>query len=284
VNSGKSTSLRYFIEGLPELDTKAVYTVESPIEGIMANTHQIEVPLVLASEEGTEDRFRKVGRALLRGDLDGCMVAEIRDSITAGFALQIAETGHLAMGTMHVNLISTIVPRLSNEKIGLSRASLTNPGIVNLLVYQKLVPILCTACAETADVAQEKNEEVGELLEILTRRLKVPTGQLRFRDARGCAKCFGRGTDGRTIVAEMWQPDSQWLDHVRAGDDHLAHRHYRAQGDGRIDSPDMTGKTVFEHALWRAMQGQIDVRECEGFGTSFERFEFPQRGALREGA
>ena len=39
-----------------------------------------------------------------------------------------------------------------------------------------------------------------------------------------------------------------------------------------FDSADMTGKTVFEHALYKALQGEIDVRNCEEF-DGFERFE-----------
>jgi len=88
----------------------------------------------------------------------------------------------------------------------------------------------------------------------------------------GCATCAGRGTRGKTIVAEMLQPDRSWLRHVRSNDDDAALQHFRSASDRSFASPDMTGKTVFEHALYKALQGEIDVRNCEEF-DGFERFE-----------
>ena len=39
-----------------------------------------------------------------------------------------------------------------------------------------------------------------------------------------------------------------------------------------LTTPDMNGKTVFEHALYKSYIGLIDPRNCERF-DSFERFE-----------
>jgi hypothetical protein len=63
---------------------------------------------------------------------------------------------------------------------------------------------------------------------------------------------------------------------VRDNDDDAAVMHYRSASDGDFLSPDMTGKTVFEHALWKALQGEIDVRNCEEF-DAFSRFELPPK-------
>ena len=110
-SSGKSTSLKSFIETLPGLDQRAIYTVEDPIEYEIAGAHQIEVLRDMASDDETRRRYAEVMRALMRSDPDGVMLGEIRDKLTALFALQIAETGHLAMGTVHAHLISNIIPR-----------------------------------------------------------------------------------------------------------------------------------------------------------------------------
>lgn len=273
--SGKSTSQKIFIETLHGLANKAIYTVEDPIEYEIAGAHQIEVLRDLSSEEETRRRYAAAMKALLRADLDGCMVGEIRDNLTASFLLQIAETGHLGMATIHAHLISNIVPRLSNDQVGLSRQALTSPNIINLLVYQALVPLVCQHCAQTAEQAAKVDPEVGELQSLLQRKFKLPTeatGQLRFKRFGGCEHCRGRGTKGKTVVAEMWQPDRQWLQLVRAGDDYGALMHYRSFSDRDFRSANMDGKTVFEHTLWKALQGQVDPRECEEF-DSFERFE-----------
>ncbi len=271
-SSGKSTSLKCLIESLPGLASQAIYTVEDPIEYEIKGAHQIEVLRDLADEDLTASRYADAMRALLRGDPDGIMLGEIRDKLTAMFALQVAETGHLAMGTVHAHLVSTIVPRLCNEQIGVSRHALTAPNILNLLVYQALVPLLCRHCAEPTAVAAARDPEIAGIVRLLSRRFGLSAQTLRWQHPGGCASCDGRGTRGKTLVAEMLRPDRAWLRHVRANDDDAAAMYFRSWSDGDLSSPDMTGKTVFEHTLWKALQGQIDVRNCEEF-DSFSRFE-----------
>ena len=270
-SSGKSTSLKSFIEALPGLEQKAIYTVEDPIEYEIAGAHQIEVLRDIANDDETRRRYAEVMRALMRSDPDGVMLGEIRDKLTALFALQIAETGHLAMGTVHAHLISNIIPRLTNDQIGVSRQALTGPNILNLLVYQALVPKLCRCCALPTALALRVDPDAREIEEVLRRRFGLATARLRWTRPEGCAACQGRGTHGKTIVAEMLQPDRVWLRHVRNNDDDAALQHFRSASNRQFDSPDMTGKTVFEHALYKALQGEIDVRNCEEF-DGFERF------------
>lgn len=271
--SGKSTTAQFFLETLPDLDCKALYTVEDPIEYPIRGVHQIEVLRDLGSEEETRRRYARVLQALLRADPDGVFIGEIRDRMTAGFALQIAATGHLSMSTLHVRMISNMVPRLTDpEDMGLSRAALTNPDIINLLVFQALVPLACRLCALPPAAAAEADPEVAELLEILREKFRVPTDRMRFKKPGGCPACKRRGTAGRTVVAEMWQPDRRWLQMVRSGDDYEALLYYRSLSDRDFCSDNMTGKTVFEHALSKAIAGRVDPRVCNDF-QSFERFE-----------
>jgi len=275
-SSGKSTSLKSFIETLPGLEHKAFYTVEDPIEYEIAGAHQIEVLRDIANDDETRRRYAEVMRALMRSDPDGVMLGEIRDKLTALFALQIAETGHLAMGTVHAHLISNIIPRLTNDQIGVSRQALTGPNILNLLVYQALVPKLCRCCALPTSAALRIDPDAREIEEVLRRRFGLATAGLKWTRPEGCAACQGRGTFGKTIVAEMLQPDRVWLRHVRNNDDDAALQHFRSASNRQFESADMTGKTVFEHALYKALQGEIDVRNCEEF-DGFERFEILPR-------
>jgi general secretion pathway protein E len=270
--SGKSTSLKCFIETLPQLDRKAIYTVEDPIEYEIRGAHQIEVKRVMDDDTETNRRYAEVMRSILRSDPDGVMMGEMRDKLTSMFCLQIAETGHLAMGTLHAHLISNIIPRLTNDQIGLSRQALTGPNIINLLVYQALLPKLCPACAETTEHAVQRDPEIAEIDQMLRHKFKLPTHKLRWERPGGCPACENRGTRGKTVVAELFQPDRQWLSAVRNNDDHEAVLHYRSFSDGDFQSEDMTGKTVFEHAMWKALQGLVDVRRCEEF-ESFRRYE-----------
>ena len=112
-------------------------------------------------------------------------------------------------------------------------------------------------------------------------RKKFRLNHVRFFVKRpgGCVECEGRGTRGRVVVAEMFQPDRRWLELTRAGDDYAANLHYRSLSDRDFTSDDLTGKTVFEHALLRAWKGDIDLRMCEEFET-FERFEMLEEAVV----
>lgn len=278
--SGKSTSQKHFIETLPGLERRAVYTVEDPIEYEIAGAHQTEVIRDTADEEGTQRRYANVFKALMRADPDACFIGEIRDRLTAGFALQMAQTGHLSVGTLHVHHLSSVAPRLCSPDVGLSRQALTSPGLLNLLVYQDLIPLLCPRCAVSAQDAAPLDPDTAVLTHLLDKRFSAPTQALKFRHPHGCEACRWRGTLGRTIAAEMWQPDSRWLDLVREQDDVGALAHYRSFSDRDLLSEDMSGKTIFEHVLHKALHGQVDPRECERF-DSFERFELQPTAARR---
>jgi general secretion pathway protein E len=144
-----------------------------------------------------------------------------------------------------------------------------------LLVYQALVPKVCQSCALSTDEAKV-DPEVGALVALLHSKFNVPTNHMRWQRAGGCQQCNQRGTKGKTIVAEMLRPDRVWLKRVREYDDDAALEQYRSASDGCLQSPDMTGKTVFEHTLYKALQGQVDVRSCEEF-ESFTRAEVLNR-------
>jgi type II secretory ATPase GspE/PulE/Tfp pilus assembly ATPase PilB-like protein len=275
--SGKSTTLVIYIETLPDLEKKAVETVEDPIEYVIApgRVHQGQVTRDLGDQQETRRRYGVTMKSLMRGDIDAVLIGEVRDDITARFLLQVAETGHLGMCSLHAHLISNIVPRLTNEEVGLTRQELTSPQIINLLVYQALVPVLCPECSQTTEQALEADSggEVTEIVDLLGQRFGVPVDSFRWKRQGGCPSCNGRGTRGRTIVAEMWMPDRIWLQHVREGNDYAALMHYRSFSDRDFFSENMNGKTVFEHAFHKALNGEIDVRNCEEF-EAFERYEF----------
>ena len=92
------------------------------------------------------------------------------------------------------------------------------------------------------------------------------------QNPHGCEKCNGRGTKGVTVVAELVLPYRRWLEFTREGRDYEAMVHYRQGSDGHFDTPDMKGKTIFEHTLYKALRGWVDPRQCERF-DGFRRFE-----------
>ncbi len=162
--------------------------------------------------------------------------------------------------------------RLSDPAVGLSLHSLTAPRIINLLVYQSLVPVLCPDCklplAEMPEAVQQRYARVGK-------RFSVDVSGMHFRQHdRNCGSCHGRGTSREEVVAEMIKPDRKLLAIMRRGDEFEAEEYWLASWDGRFDTPDMTGKTAFQHAFYKALHGLIDPSVVERFGL-YDTYDIP---------
>lgn len=290
--SGKTTSLKTFIETHPNNGSSAFYSIEDPIEYPLRGVHQVPLQRDLLDKIGSNAKYAEVVAGLMRSDPDGVLVGEIRDNATAMAAQQIVETGHMAAGTVHAHLVSGIIPRLTDEEIGISRTVLTNPNILTLLAYQALVPILCSDCKihandqtelhhvhHSSDGRHSANDCLTELKYIMTQlesRFDLSSDRFYYRRQGGCENCNGRGTKGQTVVAEMLIPDRHWLSLTRESKDYEAIEYYRSFSDKRFDSDDMSGKTVFEHTLYKALQGIVDPRQCSRF-ASFARFEIQKQ-------
>jgi len=284
--SGKTTTLKTFVETHPGNGAMAIYSMEDPVEYPLRGVHQIVLQRDVSDKQGSMRLYNETVASLMRADPDITIVGEIRDSATAAAGQQIVETGHMALGTVHAHLIPGIIPRLTNEEVGMSRDVLTNPNMLTLLAYQALVPKVCPHCSLGFEAAiaqaregdalskglKEEAHHLEGVQEALRERFRLPTEPFRFKRVGGCDKCGGRGTKGVTVVAELMIPDRTWLELTRAGDDYKAMVHYRQASDKRFDSDDMTGKTIFEHTLFKALRGSVDPRQCERF-DSFKRFE-----------
>ena len=94
--SGKSTTLYALIQQIKSEEINIV-TLEDPVEYKMDGINQIQVNV----DAGLT--FASGLRSILRQDPDVVMVGEIRDSETAGLAVQAALTGHLVFSTLHTN-------------------------------------------------------------------------------------------------------------------------------------------------------------------------------------
>jgi len=129
---------------------------------------------------------------------------------------------------------------------------------------------LCQHCALTSDEARALSPDVDAILEHLE-RLDLPGDTFRWKNSDGCPHCKHRGTVGQTVVAEMLMPDDDWLVPIREGKDNAAAEVYRSYSNMDLTSPNMDGKTVFEHTLFKAYSGFVDARQCARF-DNFNRF------------
>ena len=126
--SGKSTTLYALIQKIKSEQINIV-TLEDPVEYKMDGINQIQVNV----DAGLT--FASGLRSILRQDPDVVMVGEIRDSETAGLAVQAALTGHLVFSTLHTNSAAGILPRLLD--MGIEPFLLAST--LNIVIGQRLV-------------------------------------------------------------------------------------------------------------------------------------------------
>ena len=126
--SGKSTTLYALIQQIKSEEINIV-TLEDPVEYKMNGINQIQVNV----DAGLT--FASGLRSILRQDPDVVMVGEIRDSETAGLAVQAALTGHLVFSTLHTNSAAGILPRLLD--MGIEPFLLAST--LNVVIGQRLV-------------------------------------------------------------------------------------------------------------------------------------------------
>jgi twitching motility protein PilU len=98
--SGKSTSLSAMLDYRNERKAGHILTLEDPVEFIFQNKKSI----VNQREVGTDTKAFEVAlKNALRQAPDVILIGEIRDKNTMGMGLAYAQSGHLAVATLHAN-------------------------------------------------------------------------------------------------------------------------------------------------------------------------------------
>ncbi|MCH8262097.1 MAG: PilT/PilU family type 4a pilus ATPase [Proteobacteria bacterium] len=109
--SGKSTSLAAMIDYRNENTFGHIITIEDPIEYI----HPHKSCIIMQREVGMDtDDWEIALKNTLRQAPDVILLGEIRDRMTMEFGIAFAETGHLAMATLHANSANQALDRIIN--------------------------------------------------------------------------------------------------------------------------------------------------------------------------
>jgi len=108
---GKSTSLAAMVGYRNENSYGHIVTIEDPVEFV----HEHKNCIITQREVGvdTENWFSAL-KNTLRQAPDVILIGEIRDRDTMEYALAFAETGHLAMSTLHANSSNQALDRIIN--------------------------------------------------------------------------------------------------------------------------------------------------------------------------
>ncbi len=109
--SGKSTSLAALIDYRNRNSYGHIITIEDPIEYL----HPHKNCVIMQREVGVDtDDWDIALKNTLRQAPDVILLGEIRDRETMEFGIAFAETGHLAMATLHANSSNQALDRIIN--------------------------------------------------------------------------------------------------------------------------------------------------------------------------
>jgi len=137
--SGKSTSLAALIDHRNSSVGGHIITIEDPVEFV----HKHKKSLINQREVGVDTRsFKNALKNTLRQAPDVILIGEIRDRETMEHALEFAETGHLAISTLHANNANQALERIINLFPDEKRPALLMSLAQNIrgFVSQRLVP------------------------------------------------------------------------------------------------------------------------------------------------
>jgi twitching motility protein PilU len=138
--SGKSTSLAAMIGYRNENSYGHIVTIEDPVEFV----HEHKNCLITQREVGVDtDSWHVALKNTLRQAPDVILIGEVRDRDTMDHAIAFAETGHLAMGTLHANSANQALDRIINFFPEDRKAQLLMDLSLNMraIVSQRLVPM-----------------------------------------------------------------------------------------------------------------------------------------------
>ncbi|MGH8785730.1 MAG: ATPase, T2SS/T4P/T4SS family, partial [Cupriavidus necator] len=143
--SGKSTSLRSFIYAIPRWTELCIRSVEEPVEYELPGVDQMSVQTSPDDEpEEVQKKFNAALKQLVRMDPDVGMMGEIRDPLSAHMAIQLVQTGHKGMATLHGDSAEDALFRLVGKQFDVDSSALATA--CTLSGYQKLLPVLCEHC------------------------------------------------------------------------------------------------------------------------------------------
>ena len=138
--SGKSTSLAAMIDHRNQNSYGHIITMEDPIEYV----HPHKNCLMTQREVGVDTlTWENALHNTLRQAPDVILIGEIRHKETMEHAVAFAETGHLALGTLHANSANQALDRIINFFPEERRQQLLMDLSLNLraLIAQRLIPL-----------------------------------------------------------------------------------------------------------------------------------------------
>ena len=205
--SGKTTTL---FGALSKINSPRVniVTLEDPVEYQIPGVNQVQINPVAGLT------FASGLRSFLRQDPNIIMVGEIRDSETAGLAIQASLTGHLVFSTLHTSSSAGALPRLLD--MGMETFLLASS--MSAVVSQRVVRLICNSCKKPYDPPKQAVDDIKRVLGNLAKHKEVIQNmsdqekkdvdevvgaKFKLYKGEGCEKCGDSGYHGRIGIFEV---------------------------------------------------------------------------------
>ncbi len=139
-NSGKSTTLSALVSDINDNQNKKILSLESPIE----YKHTSKKSFIIQKEVGPgKDSldYREGVMNALREDCDILVIGEIRDKQTMEAAIDMVESGHLVIGTLHTKSCAETIDRMISFYEVKEQTQIKNllSGLLRIVVSQRLL-------------------------------------------------------------------------------------------------------------------------------------------------
>lgn len=129
--SGKTTTMYALLEAIKQNRQIQAITLEDPVEKQLKDVIQVEI------NERAGITYKTGLKAVLRHDPDIILLGEIRDEITAQYAIRAALTGHLVLTTIHAKDAYGTIERL----LDLGIQSIDLQQTLQVIVSMQLLPL-----------------------------------------------------------------------------------------------------------------------------------------------
>lgn len=242
---GKSTTLVRNLERLYEEreGQTSLYTIEDPVEYPATGDGVIQFPVKGGrTPEERRANYSQMLMTFVRTNPDIGMVSEIRSADDVNEVLHFVTSGHKIYTTVHSESAVGVLFRLIS--LGVPPSELSGPDVVNLVMRQKLVPVLCRHCAEplTGPARARVEDWLGENAQFMANAPAEGATLLR-RHRAGCDRCLKpysglsgapaetakaawAGYVGRRATAELIRLDDTYRGLVAAHDQLGAREHW----------------------------------------------------------
>lgn len=139
-NSGKTTTLSALIDEINRKQNRKILTLESPVEFKHTSKRSIIVQKEVGPGKDTLNYRDGVVNAL-REDCDILVIGEIRDKETMEAAIDMAESGHLVIGTLHTKSCAETIDRMINFYEVRDQMTIKNllSSLLKMVVSQRLL-------------------------------------------------------------------------------------------------------------------------------------------------